>query len=158
MHDVVIRGGKIVDGTGKPAFIGDVAIAKGQIAAVGKDLGGAQKIINAEGLLVTPAWVDVHTHYDGQVAWDEQMTPSLWHGVSTVVMGNCGVGFAPATPDRHNWLIGLMEGVEDIPGPALAAGCRGVGRASGNILTCWTKCRAPWMWVGWSLMVRYALL
>lgn len=122
MHDVVIRGGKIVDGTGKPAFIGDVAIAKGQIAAVGKDLGGAQKIINAEGLLVTPAWVDVHTHYDGQVAWDEQMTPSLWHGVSTVVMGNCGVGFAPATPDRHDWLIGLMEGVEDIPGPALAAG------------------------------------
>jgi N-acyl-D-aspartate/D-glutamate deacylase len=122
MHDVVIRGGKIVDGTGKPAFIGDVAITKGQIAAVGKDLGGAQKIINAEGLLVTPAWVDVHTHYDGQVAWDEQMTPSLWHGVSTVVMGNCGVGFAPATPDRHNWLIGLMEGVEDIPGPALAAG------------------------------------
>jgi N-acyl-D-amino-acid deacylase len=122
MHDVVIRGGKIVDGTGKPAFIGDVAIAKGRVAAVGKDLGSAQKIINAEGLLVTPAWVDVHTHYDGQVAWDEQMTPSLWHGVSTVVMGNCGVGFAPATPDRHNWLIGLMEGVEDIPGPALAAG------------------------------------
>lgn len=122
MHDVVIRGGKIVDGTGKPAFIGDVAIANGRVAAVGKNLGGAQKIINADGLLVTPAWVDVHTHYDGQVAWDEQMTPSLWHGVSTVVMGNCGVGFAPATPDRHNWLIGLMEGVEDIPGPALAAG------------------------------------
>lgn len=122
MHDVLIRGGKIVDGTGKPAFTGDVAIANGRIAAVGKDLGAAKRIVDANGLLVTPAWVDVHTHYDGQVAWDQQMTPSLWHGVSTVVMGNCGVGFAPATPDRHDWLIGLMEGVEDIPGPALAAG------------------------------------
>ncbi|MEW6296465.1 MAG: amidohydrolase family protein [Thermodesulfobacteriota bacterium] len=122
MYDVVIRGGKIVDGTGKPAFTGDVAIAGGRIAAVGKDLGRARRTIDAAGLLVTPAWVDVHTHYDGQVAWDEQMTPSLWHGVATVVMGNCGVGFAPATPDRHDWLIGLMEGVEDIPGPALAAG------------------------------------
>ena len=122
MHDVIIRGGKIVDGTGKPAFIGDVAIAQGRVAAVGKDLGNARRTVKADGLLVTPAWVDVHTHYDGQVAWDEQMTPSLWHGVSTVVMGNCGVGFAPATPDRHDWLIGLMEGVEDIPGPALSAG------------------------------------
>ena len=122
MHDVVIRGGNIVDGTGKPAFTGDVALADGRIVAVGKDLGSAKKTIDADGLLVTPAWVDVHTHYDGQVAWDEQMTPSLWHGVSTVVMGNCGVGFAPATPDRHDWLIGLMEGVEDIPGPSLAAG------------------------------------
>ena len=122
MHDVLIRGGRIVDGTGKSAFSGDVAIANGRIAAVGKDLGGAKKTIDADGLLVTPAWVDVHTHYDGQAAWDEQMTPSLWHGVSTVVMGNCGVGFAPVTPDRHDWLIGLMEGVEDIPGPSLAAG------------------------------------
>ena len=122
MHDVVIRGGNIVDGTGKPAFRGDVAIAGGRIAAVGEDVGGAKQVVDADGLLVTPAWVDVHTHYDGQVAWDEQMTPSLWHGVSTVVMGNCGVGFAPATPDRHDWLIGLMEGVEDIPGPSLSAG------------------------------------
>ncbi len=102
MHDVVIRGGTIVDGTGKPAFPGDLALAAGRVAAVGKDLGSAKKTIDADGLLVTPAWVDVHTHYDGQVAWDEQMTPSLWHGVSTVVMGNCGVGFAPATPDRHD--------------------------------------------------------
>jgi N-acyl-D-amino-acid deacylase len=122
MHDVVILGGKIVDGTGKPAFTGDVAITNGRIAAVGKDLGSAKKTVKADGLLVTPAWVDAHTHYDGQVAWDEQMTPSLWHGVSTVVMGNCGVGFAPATPDRHDWLIGLMEGVEDIPSQALSAG------------------------------------
>jgi N-acyl-D-aspartate/D-glutamate deacylase len=122
MHDVVIHGGRIVDGTGKPAFTGDVAITNGRIVAVGKDLGNAKKTIEAGGLLVTPAWVDVHTHYDGQVAWDQQMTPSLWHGVSTVVMGNCGVGFAPAAPDRHEWLIGLMEGVEDIPSQALAAG------------------------------------
>ncbi|MBM4257648.1 MAG: amidohydrolase family protein [Deltaproteobacteria bacterium] len=122
MHDVVIRGGKVVDGTGKPAFTGDVAIANGKIAAVGKDVGSAKKTVNADGLLVAPAWVDAHTHYDGQVAWDQQMTPSLWHGVSTVVMGNCGVGFAPATPDRHEWLISLMESVEDIPSKSLVAG------------------------------------
>ena len=94
--------------------------------AVGKDLGGAKRTIDANGLLVTPAWVDAHTHYDGQVAWDQQMTPSLWHGVSTVVMGNCGVGFAPATPDRHEWLIELMEGVEDIPSKRWRQGCLGV--------------------------------
>ncbi|NOT57745.1 MAG: amidohydrolase family protein [Deltaproteobacteria bacterium] len=122
MHDLVIRGGTIVDGTGKPAFTGDVAVRAGRIAAVGKDLGNAHRTVNADGLLVAPAWVDVHTHYDAQVAWDEQLTPSLWHGVATVIMGNCGVGFAPAAPDRHEWLIGLMEGVEDIPGPSLAAG------------------------------------
>lgn len=122
MHDLLIRGGKIVDGTGKPAFTGDLAISQGRIVAVGKDVGRARRTVDADGLLVSPAWVDVHTHYDGQVAWDEQLTPSLWHGVATVVMGNCGVGFAPATPDRHEWLIGLMEGVEDIPGASLAAG------------------------------------
>ncbi len=122
MHDLLIRGGTIVDGTGKPTFTGDVAIREGRIAAIGKDLGRATRTVDADGLLVTPAWVDVHTHYDAQAAWDEQLTPSLWHGVGTVVMGNCGVGFAPAAPDRHEWLIGLMEGVEDIPGPSLAAG------------------------------------
>jgi N-acyl-D-amino-acid deacylase len=122
MHDLLILGGTIVDGAGKPAFTGDVAIRNGRIAAVGKDLGSATRTVNADGLLVAPAWVDVHTHYDAQVAWDEQLTPSLWHGVATVVMGNCGVGFAPAAPDRHEWLIGLMEGVEDILGPSLAAG------------------------------------
>jgi N-acyl-D-aspartate/D-glutamate deacylase len=87
-----------------------------------KTLAALGRTVNADGLLVSPAWVDVHTHYDAQVAWDEQLTPSLWHGVATVVMGNCGVGFAPAAPDRHEWLIGLMEGVEDIPGQSLAAG------------------------------------
>jgi len=124
MHDLLIKGGSIVDGTGKPAQTGDVAIAQGRIAAVGKDLGPARRTINADGLLVTPGWVDIHTHYDGQVTWDPLLTPSLWHGVTSVVMGNCGVGFAPAAPDRHEWLIGLMEGVEDIPGASLAAGIR----------------------------------
>jgi N-acyl-D-amino-acid deacylase len=122
MHDQMIKGGTIIDGTGKAPFTGDVAITNGRISGVGKDLGPAKRTVSADGLLVTPGWVDVHTHYDGQVAWDPLMTPSLWHGVSTVVMGNCGVGFAPASPDRHDWLIGLMEGVEDIPGASLAAG------------------------------------
>src|SRR6202161_1283442 len=124
MHDVLIKGGTIVDGTGKDSYTGDVAYTGGRITGVGKDLGPARRTIDADGLLVTPAWVDVHTHYDGQVTWDPQLAPSLWHGVSTVVMGNCGVGFAPAKPDRHEWLIGLMEGVEDIPGTALSAGLR----------------------------------
>ncbi|HET6303949.1 MAG TPA: amidohydrolase family protein, partial [Myxococcota bacterium] len=122
MHDVVIRGGTIVDGTGAPARTGDVAIDGGRVTSVGGKAGAARREIDAEGLLVTPGWVDIHTHYDGQVTWDPHLTPSGWHGVTTLVMGNCGVGFAPAKPDRHEWLIGLMEGVEDIPGTALAAG------------------------------------
>ncbi|MGH7964316.1 MAG: N-acyl-D-amino-acid deacylase family protein [Candidatus Binatia bacterium] len=124
MHDLIIQGGTLVDGTGRPARTGDVAIADGRIVAVGKNLGAARRTIKADGLLVTPGWVDIHTHYDGQVTWDPLLTPSLWHGVTSVVMGNCGVGFAPAALDRHEWLIGLMEGVEDIPGASLAAGIR----------------------------------
>jgi len=122
MNDVLIEGGTVVDGTGKPAFTGDVAFSDGRITGVGKDLGPARRTINADGLLVCPGWVDVHTHYDGQVTWDPQLAPSLWHGVSTVVMGNCGVGFAPAAPDQHEWLIALMEGVEDIPSASLIKG------------------------------------
>ncbi len=122
MHDLLIRGGRIVDGTGRDAFSGDVAITEGRVSGVGSDLGAADRVVDADGLLVTPGWVDIHTHYDGQATWDAEMQPSLWHGVSTVVMGNCGVGFAPATPERHDWLIGLMEGVEDIPAKALAEG------------------------------------
>ncbi len=122
MHDLVLRGGTLVDGSGDPARSGDLAIDGGRITQVGGRAGAARREVDAAGLLVTPGWVDVHTHYDGQVTWDPYLTPSSWHGVTTVVMGNCGVGFAPARPDRHQWLIGLMEGVEDIPGTALAEG------------------------------------
>jgi N-acyl-D-aspartate/D-glutamate deacylase len=122
MHDLVIRGGTLVDGTGGPTRIGDVAIDGDRIVAVGGEIGAGKREIDASGLLVTPGFVDVHTHYDGQVSWDHLLEPSIYHGVTTVVMGNCGVGFAPAAPDRHEWLIGLMEGVEDIPGTALAEG------------------------------------
>ncbi len=121
-HDLAIRNGTIVDGTGAPARIGDVAITAGRISAVGSDVGPADRELDASGLLVTPGWVDIHTHYDGQATWDEVLAPTAWHGVTTLVMGNCGVGFAPAAPDRREWLIGLMEGVEDIPGTALAEG------------------------------------
>ena len=121
-YDMIIRNGTIVDGTGAPRFTGDVAVKNGLIAAVGTVRGDAAEEIDATGRVVAPGWVDVHTHYDGQATWDAEMAPSSWHGVTTVVMGNCGVGFAPAAPDRHDWLIGLMEGVEDIPGTALAEG------------------------------------
>ena len=123
MHDLVIRGGTVVDGTGSAARVADVAVDDGRIVAVGLLPGErGRETIEADGLLVTPGWVDIHTHYDGQATWDEVLAPSSWHGVTTLVMGNCGVGFAPARPDRHDWLIGLMEGVEDIPGTALSEG------------------------------------
>ncbi len=122
MHDLIIRGGTLVDGTGAGRRTADVAVESGRITEVGQVEGGATRIIDADGLLVTPGWVDVHTHYDGQVTWDTELAPSSWHGVTSLVMGNCGVGFAPVEPDRHDWLIGLMEGVEDIPGTALAEG------------------------------------
>jgi N-acyl-D-amino-acid deacylase len=122
MHDLVIRGGTVVDGSGNPRFVADVAVDGGLITAVGPDLPKGKQEIDAAGKIVAPGWVDIHTHYDGQATWDQEMAPSSWHGVTTVVMGNCGVGFAPAKPDKHDWLIGLMEGVEDIPGTALAEG------------------------------------
>ncbi len=123
MSDLLIRNGTIVDGTGTPPMRGDIAIADDRIVAIGSDLpvNGSQ-VLDATGLLVTPGWVDIHTHYDGQATWDDLLAPSALHGVTTVVMGNCGVGFAPVRPDRQEWLIGLMEGVEDIPGSALAEG------------------------------------
>ena len=120
--DLIIRGGTIVDGTGADRFTGDVAVKDGVIAAIGQIDGDAAREIDASGKIVAPGFVDIHTHYDGQATWDQEMAPSSWHGVTTVVMGNCGVGFAPAKPDRHEWLISLMEGVEDIPGTALAEG------------------------------------
>jgi N-acyl-D-amino-acid deacylase len=126
MHDLVIRNGLIVDGSGGPSFVGDIALDGQRIVAVSKpgDLPVASGVreIDATGLLVTPGFVDVHTHYDAQVTWDPWLTPSSWHGVTTVVMGNCGVGFAPVRAERHDWLIGLMEGVEDIPGAAMSEG------------------------------------
>ena len=123
MHDIVISGGKIVDGTGAPAFDGDVAISNGVITHVGGHVDGdARRRIDAEGRVVTPGWVDVHTHYDGQVTWDEELEPSATNGVTTLVMGNCGVGFAPVRPGQEAPLIELMEGVEDIPGSALTEG------------------------------------
>lgn len=121
-HDLVVRGGTVVDGTGAERRAADVAVDDGRITAVGDVAAGGREELDATGLLVTPGWVDVHTHYDGQVTWDPLLTPSSWQGVTTVVMGNCGVGFAPVRPDRHDWLIALMEGVEDIPGTALAEG------------------------------------
>ena len=122
MHDLVIRDGLIVDGSGRPGFYGDVAVQAGRLAQVGGKAGPGRREIAATGRLITPGFVDVHTHYDGQATWDPWLSPSSWHGVTTVVMGNCGVGFAPARPDKHDWLIGLMEGVEDIPGTALHEG------------------------------------
>ena len=122
IHDLVIRNGNIVDGSGKKPFLGDIAIDEGKITKVGEVINSGKKEINADGNLVSPGWVDIHTHYDGQVCWDPYLTPSSWHGVTTVVMGNCGVGFAPVKPGDENFLIQLMEGVEDIPGTALHEG------------------------------------
>lgn len=122
MHDLIIRGGDVIDGTGMPARKADIAITGKMISGVGQDLGPAREEIDATGLLVTPGWVDIHAHYDGQVTWDPYVTPAGWSGTTTVVIGNCGVGFAPVRPDHHDFLIQLMEGVEDIPGAALAEG------------------------------------
>lgn len=124
MHDLVIRKGTVVDGSGEEPREADIAIDGATISAVGPEVGAGREEIDAGGQLVTPGFVDVHTHFDGQVTWDPELRPSTWHGVTTVVMGNCGVGFAPCAPDRREWLIGLMEGVEDIPGTALAEGIR----------------------------------
>ena len=122
IHDLVIRNGNIVDGSGKKPFLGDIAIDDRKITKVGEVINSGKKEIDANGNLVSPGWVDIHTHYDGQVCWDPYLTPSSWHGVTTVVMGNCGVGFAPVKPGDENFLIQLMEGVEDIPGTALHEG------------------------------------
>ncbi len=124
MHDIIIRGGTVIDGTGSEPTTADVAIDGGRISAVGKLAESARQEIDADGLAVTPGFVDIHTHYDAQATWDPHLTPSGLHGVTTAVCGNCGVGFAPVKKDEHDFLIGLMEGVEDIPGAALSAGIR----------------------------------
>ncbi|MFM8529169.1 MAG: N-acyl-D-amino-acid deacylase family protein, partial [Ilumatobacteraceae bacterium] len=124
--DLVVRNARLVDGSGAPSRPADITVDDGLIVAVDgagrASTGTARRVIDADGCLVTPGFVDVHTHYDAQVSWDPWLTPSSWHGVTTAVMGNCGVGFAPARPDRHEWLIELMEGVEDIPGSAMSEG------------------------------------
>jgi N-acyl-D-aspartate/D-glutamate deacylase len=122
VHDTVIKGGTIYDGTGAEPFTADVAIAGGRITAVGKVDGPARETIDATGLMVTPGFVDIHTHYDGQATWAERISPSSTHGVTTVVTGNCGVGFAPCRPEDRDELVRLMEGVEDIPGLVLTEG------------------------------------
>ena len=122
MHDLVIRNATLIDGTGAARRIADVAVDGSKIADVGSNLGPARREIDADGLLLTPGWVDIHTHYDGQATWDPYMTPSSWHGVTTAVFGNCGVGFAPVRRGSEPYLINLMEGVEDIPETALAEG------------------------------------
>ena len=121
-HDLVIRNGTVVDGTGNERFVGDVAVSNGVVTAVGDVDGTGRRELDADGHLVAPGFVDIHTHYDGQATWDTQLAPSSWHGVTTVVMGNCGVGFAPVNPGNRERLIQLMEGVEDIPGTALHEG------------------------------------
>ena len=122
MHDLVIFNGTVVDGSGQPKFVGDVAVSDGVVTEVGEVSGAARRTIDADGHLVLPGWVDIHTHYDGQATWDPEVTPSSWHGVTTAVFGNCGVGFAPVKPGTEDFLINLMEGVEDIPGTVLAEG------------------------------------
>lgn len=122
MHDYLIKNASIVDGTGAAPRKGSIAIAEGRIAAVGKVDGRAKETIDADGAYATPGWVDVHTHFDGQVSWDDELNPSFSHGVTSIVMGNCGVGFAPCPPGGEERLVELMEGVEDIPGTALHEG------------------------------------
>ena len=124
MFDLVIRNGTVIDGSGQPRRIADVAVQDGRIAAVGANLGGGKREIEAAGLIVAPGFVDIHTHYDGQATWDPFLTPSSWHGVTTTVFGNCGVGFAPVRPGASGYLINLMEGVEDIPGTVLSEGVK----------------------------------
>src|ERR1700728_4025061 len=122
--DLVIRNGTVADGTGGALRRTDVAVTGDRITEVGGDIAIGRRELNAEGLLVTPGFIDPHTHYDGQATWDPLLAPSAHHGVTTVAMGNCGVGFAPVAPDRHDWLIAMMEGVEDIPGTALHEGLK----------------------------------
>jgi N-acyl-D-aspartate/D-glutamate deacylase len=133
--DVIIRGGTVMDGNGGTPFTADIAVKDGKIAEVGEVSGGATQEIDAHGLSVTPGFVDIHTHYDGQAVWDSHLAPSSWHGVTTVVMGNCGVGFAPVRPDTRDKVVALMEGVEDLPEPCLNAGLDWNWESFGDYLT-----------------------
>jgi len=133
--DLVIRGGTVVDGTGRTPIEADIGIAGNRIAAVGKITTRGTEEIDAKGKLVTPGFVDIHTHYDAQAVWDDHLAPSSWHGVTTAVMGNCGVGFAPCKPADRERLIELMEGVEDIPGAVMHEGLKWEWESFGEYLS-----------------------
>ena len=133
-HDLIVRNGTIFDGTGAAPFEGDVAVSRGRIVAVGQVSGSGTEEIDAKGKIVTPGFVDIHTHYDGQATWDSRLSPSSIHGVTTAVFGNCGIGFAPVKPEDHDRLISLMEGVEDIPHPVLAEGLKWNWESFGDFL------------------------
>src|SRR5882724_724714 len=120
MHDLIIRNGLVVDGTGARAFCASIAIDGDQITAIDETVGRARQEIDATGQIVAPGWVDIHTHFDAQATWDPDLTPSGWHGVTTAVMGNCGVGFAPVSAAGRDQLVSIMEGVEGIPADALS--------------------------------------
>ena len=122
MSDLVIRHGTIVDGTGAAPYEADIAVKDGRITAIGPNLPRGAEEIDARGKIVTPGFVDPHSHYDAQATWSSRITPSSWNGVTTTLMGNCGVGFAPCHPEQHDMLVKLMEGVEDIPEVVLTEG------------------------------------
>lgn len=122
MNDLLIKNGTIIDGSGQKRYVGNISVADGVITDIGKSIGSARRVVDADGMLVTPGFVDIHTHYDGQATWDPYLTPSTYHGVTTAIFGNCGVGFAPVRKPDIPYLINLMEGVEDIPGSVLAEG------------------------------------
>jgi N-acyl-D-amino-acid deacylase len=131
--DLIIRGGTVHDGLGGAPRIVDIAVKDGRIAAMGDVSGSATEVISAAGLIVTPGFVDVHTHYDGQATWENRLAPSSGHGVTSVVMGNCGVGFAPCKPEQRDILVKVMEGVEDVPEVVMTEGCPGTGKPSPSI-------------------------
>ena len=144
MHDIAIRNGRIIDGTGAPEFQGDIAIDGAVITSVNGGVGKARREIDAEGKLVVPGWIDIHTHFDAQVSWDPYLTPSCWNGVTTIVMGNCGVGFAPVKPKDRDWLLDLMDAVEDIPAIAMSAGMEWKWETFPSTWTRSTASRGSW--------------
>ena len=156
MLDLLFKSATVLDGTGAAPFTADVGVRDGRIVAVGRVDEPSRETIAADGAWLTPGFVDIHTHYDGQASWDETFSPSIWHGVTTLVMGNCGVGFAPVRPGREADLIQLMEGVEDIPGAALAEACASTGAVLATTWTCCRPCRTAWTSWPWYRTIRCA--
>ncbi|MEI9929000.1 MAG: amidohydrolase family protein [Rhizomicrobium sp.] len=155
-HDLIVRGGNIADGKGGALYEGDVAVTNGKISAVGEVSGKGREEIDAKGKLVTPGFVDIHTHYDGQATWDTRLAPSSWHGVTTVVMGNCGVGFAPVHQGDHARLIELMEALRTFPASRCTKDSSGTGNRSAITSTRWSRCRTTSMSARSSRTVRCA--